>query len=81
LGEGYGGWGVLETESGVVGADVCLAIFDMGEAWVGDGVGITEAVLIRELIDDFVKVPALTKHSGGLFGDVAELAWLWRVSV
>lgn len=81
LREGYGGWGVLETESGMVGADVRLAIFNMGKAWVGNGVGIAEAVLICELIDDFIEVPALAENAGGLFGDVAQLARLWRISI
>lgn len=61
----------------MVRRDVGLAIFDMREAGVGDGVAVAEPVLVRELVDYLIEIPALAKGVCGLSGYEVQLARLW----
>jgi hypothetical protein len=65
----------------VIWADVCLSVFYVWEARVCYGVAIAETILVGELVDDFVKIPALTYDVRGLPAHAVELARLGWISV
>jgi hypothetical protein len=65
----------------MVWADICLSIFDVGKARVGNGVAVAETILVGEFVHDFVEIPALAQYFGGLPAHVVELARLWRVFI
>ena len=76
LGEVDGSRRILEAESRMVGIEIGLAIFDMRKLGVRDGITIAKPVLIRELVHDFVEIPALPDDLRRRAADQVQLARL-----